>query len=62
MKNTNTSEQGTISDLGKPPSPGLGYVTIGKKKKKKKDDQTLLKSIKQLLGYATATTNPLKGG
>jgi len=48
-----TIEQGTIADLGKPPSPGLGLVTL-KKKKKKKD---LLKSIRKLLGYAT--TNPL---
>lgn len=53
------SEQGTVTDLGKPPSPTFGLVTLGKKKKKK-DDQALLKSIKQLLGYVAV--NPLKGG
>jgi len=46
-----TSEQGTIADLGKLPSPGLGLVTLDKKKKK--DDKDLLKSIRKLLGYAT---------
>lgn len=53
----NKSEQGTLVDLGKPPSIGLALVTFDKKKKKKKkDNKDLLKSIKKLLGYVT--TNP----